>query len=293
MESVVCCMFEICVNCIIYLVIYSFLGWCCECVYCFIIGGKLVNRGFLYGPFCPIYGFGALSIIFSLHNLPQTATAIFLGGMVVTSALEYVTSWAMELLFDAKWWDYSKQKWNLNGRICLLNSTLFGILCVILMFDLHPVVSSWLAPFNVDFKAGFAAALTIYFAADFGVTLYHVLGINLRLDRLEAIRHEIEAKYTELDVKLTFSDFAERLREIDLRDERDELVERFQSMLKQTDFYERRLFDAYPNLRNKRHPEYLAVIQRRMKEARAELQERRAEFRENQENRQNKKDGTL
>ncbi len=266
-------MAETIINSIIYLVIYSFVGWCCECVYCFLINGKLVNRGFLYGPFCPIYGFGALSIIFALGALPQTVSAIFFGGMVVTSALEYATSWAMEQLFDAKWWDYSKQKWNLHGRICLLNSTLFGILCVILTFDMHPVISSWLVPFNVDFKAGFAAALLLYFAADFGATLYHVLGINLRLDRLEKIRAEIEARYTELDAKLDFAEFAERLREIDLRDERDELVERFQAMLKNNDFYERRLLDAFPNLRNRRHPEYLAVIQRRMKEARAELRQ--------------------
>ncbi len=286
-------MFEVWVNCILYLVIYGFLGWCCECVYCFLIGGKLVNRGFLYGPFCPIYGFGALSIIFSLYGLPQTATAIFFGGMVVTSALEYVTSWAMELLFDAKWWDYSKQKWNLHGRICLLNSTLFGILCVILMFDLHPLISGWLEPFSVDFKAGFAAALLLYFAADFSVTLYHVLGINLRLDRLEKIRAEIEAKYTELDVKLSVSEFAERLREIDLWDERDELVERFQSMLKKNDFYERRLLDAFPTLRNKHHPEYLAVIQRHMQDTRNELRERRTAYHENHEKRQTQKDDTM
>ncbi len=274
-------MFELWIDCILYLVIYSFIGWCCECVYCFLLNGKLVNRGFLYGPFCPIYGFGALSIIFALKGFPQTATAIFFGGMVVTSALEYVTSWAMEQLFDAKWWDYSKQKWNLHGRICLLNSTLFGILCVVLMFDLHPLVSSWLSPFNVDFKAGFAAALLLYFAADFGVTLYHVLGINLRLDRLEKIRFEIEEKYTQLDKKLDFAAFSERLRELDLK---DELTERFQNMLKKNEFYERRLFDAFPNLRNRRHPEYLAVIQRRIQEAREEFrQEMRARKLEKQE----------
>lgn len=250
-----------------------------------------MNRGFLYGPFCPIYGFGAISILLILKEFPQTITAIFLGGMVVTSTLEYLTSWVMELLFDAKWWDYSKQKWNLHGRICLLNSVLFGILCIVLTFDLHPLVSSWITPFSVDFKTGFAAALLIYFSADFGVTLYHVLGINLRLDRLEKIRLEIEARYTDFDAKLTFNDFSERLRELDLR---DELVERFQTMLKKNDFYERRLLDAFPNLRNKRHPEYLSVIKRRIQEARAEfrqeLQERKAERETAQETAQKKKD---
>lgn len=268
-------MVELFLDCSLYLVIYSFLGWCCECVYCFIRSGKLVNRGFLYGPFCPIYGFGALSIIYALQGLPQRATVIFLGGMVVTSALEYVTSWAMELLFDAKWWDYSNQKWNINGRVCLLNSTLFGFLCVVLMFDLHPFVSSWLAPFNADFKAGFVAALLVYFAADFGVTLYHVLGINLRLDRLESLRHEIEEKYAnvQLDAKLGFAEFAENLRALDLG---DELAERFQNMLKKNDFYERRLLSAFPDLRNKRHPEYLSVINRRIQEMRTEFQQERA-----------------
>lgn len=267
-------MLEAWLNAGLYLVIYSFIGWCCECVYCYIINGKLVNRGFLYGPFCPIYGFGALSIIYGLQQMPQTVTAIFFGGMVLTSALEYATSWVMEMVFHSKWWDYSKQKWNLHGRICLLNSTLFGILCVVLMFDLHPTVSKWLAPFNADFKAGFVAALLLYFAVDFGATLYHVLDINIRLDKLERIRHELEARYVQLDEKLDFADFSERLRELDLK---DELVERFQNMLQKNDFVERRLFSAFPDLHNKRHPKYIQVINRRVQEFRAELVLRKAE----------------
>ncbi len=258
----------------LYLVIYAFIGWCCECVYCFMRNGKLVNRGFLYGPFCPIYGFGAVLIIYTLQALPQTVTIIFIGGMILTSALEYLTSWVMELVFDAKWWDYSNQKWNLHGRICLLNSTLFGILCIIVMFDLHPVVSGWITPLHLYFKAGFMTAVSLYFAADLCATLYHVLGINLRMDKLEALRAEIENKYQELDVifdaKLNFAEFSERLRELDLS---DELAEAFQNMLKKNDFYERRLLEAFPTLRNKRHPEYLAVIQNRIQEARAELKE--------------------
>ncbi len=270
-------MFELWLDLGLCLVIYSFLGWLCECIYCYILDGKLVNRGFLYGPFCPIYGFGALSIIYSLQWVPQTVTAIFIGGMVVTSALEYVTSCVMEVVFNDKWWDYSDRKLNLHGRICLLNSTLFGILCVVLMFDLHPMVSKWISPFNADFKAGFVAALFLYFSVDFGATLYHVLGINIRLDKLEKIRHELEARHAQLDEKLNFAEFSERLKELDLK---DELVELFQNTLKRTDFIERRLLSAFPNMRNKRHPEYIAVIKRRVQEVRLEIREELASRKE-------------
>lgn len=101
---------------------------------------KFVNRGFLYGPYCPIYGFGALIVLYPLLALGNHPILVFLGGMILTSALEYFTSWLMETLFHEKWWDYSHYKYNLNGRICLLNSTLFGLMALVVVFIIQPYV---------------------------------------------------------------------------------------------------------------------------------------------------------
>ena len=94
----------------LYLVFYSFVGWLCETVYCSIGQRKLADRGFLNGPVCPIYGFGALGVVLLLRPVQQSPAAVFVLGMVLTSALEYLTSYAMEKLFSAKWWDYSAEK---------------------------------------------------------------------------------------------------------------------------------------------------------------------------------------
>lgn len=107
----------------LYFFLYSFLGWAQETVQCSIKERRFVNRGFLNGPICPIYGCGALLIFTFLLPIKRGIASpflavplVFLCGAVIASALEYVTSWVMEKLFHARWWDYSDKKWNINGR---------------------------------------------------------------------------------------------------------------------------------------------------------------------------------
>ena len=120
--------------------IYSAVGWLCESVYCSVPARKFINRGFLNGPLCPIYGVGALLADALLTPVAWSLPLLFLGGAIVTSVLEYFTGWLLETLFHAKWWDYSNKKWNLHGRVCLRNSILFGLMCVILLRVLHPLL---------------------------------------------------------------------------------------------------------------------------------------------------------
>ena len=121
-----------------YFFIYAVIGWLCEVVYCSIPQKKFINRGFLNGPYCPIYGVGAVIVAGILTPWVNNPAAVFVVGVTVTSTLEYFTSWAMEKLFHAKWWDYSDQKLNINGRVCLKNSLLFGLMCLALMYLVHP-----------------------------------------------------------------------------------------------------------------------------------------------------------
>lgn len=126
---------------VLWFFVYSVYGWCYETIFCSIQKGSFVNRGFLFGPYLPIYGFGALFVIFLLHANMNKIHQFFL-CMVVTSVLEYLTSYLLEVIFDRKWWNYNNYTLQLNGRICLLASLLFGILGVLLINYFHPRVKN-------------------------------------------------------------------------------------------------------------------------------------------------------
>ena len=119
-------------------IIYSVLGWALEVTCKSIEYKRFINRGFLIGPYCPIYGFGALFITFLLKKYEEDPIALFVMAMVVCGALEYFTSYIMEKLFKARWWDYSKRKFNLNGRICLGTIIPFGLLGLFIMNISNP-----------------------------------------------------------------------------------------------------------------------------------------------------------
>lgn len=118
--------------------LYSFIGWVCEELYCSIPAKRWVNRGFLKGPVCPIYGCGALMVLFLLQPLYPWPLALFFGAAAASGILEYFTSWGMERLFHTKWWDYSHRRFHLQGRVCLGNLLLFGFLLSVLCYWLHP-----------------------------------------------------------------------------------------------------------------------------------------------------------
>ena len=109
----------------VWFIIYSFFGWVYESLWASFNERQWVNRGFLSGPVIPIYGFGAVSFVLLLSDINNPAY-IFILGMLIASILEYFTSWAMEKLFHARWWDYNHYPFNLNGRICLYGALLFG-----------------------------------------------------------------------------------------------------------------------------------------------------------------------
>ena len=120
---------------------YSVFGYIFECAYCTIRNKRLIlNRGFLVGPYLPIYGSGAVLMVLFLSKYTNNAFVVFIMGALMATVLEYITSFVMELFFKARWWDYSKEKYNINGRVCLLNTTLFGIGGVVMMYLINPVV---------------------------------------------------------------------------------------------------------------------------------------------------------
>lgn len=120
--------------------IYAFLGWCTEVAYAALDTGKLVNRGFLNGPLCPIYGCGMAAVLTLLLPLQDNLLILFAGGMLLTTLIELVGGWALKTLFHTTWWDYSDKPFNLGGYICLEFSILWGIGATIMVRVVHPVV---------------------------------------------------------------------------------------------------------------------------------------------------------
>lgn len=120
-------------------IIYSVTGWIIEVIATYPDTKCFVNRGFLIGPYCPIYGNCALAMILLLHNV-KSPVLLFILSIIICSVGEYVTSYLMEKLFHARWWDYTKNKFNLNGRICLTNSLAFGVLGFLLIKFVNPFV---------------------------------------------------------------------------------------------------------------------------------------------------------
>lgn len=124
--------------------IYSFCGWIIEMIYVGVSQKKIINRGFLLGPYLPIYGVAGILMTFILNFYINYPLFLFLNAIIIGSIVEYFTGYAMEKIFKAKWWDYKDVPFNLNGRICLQNSILFGILGTILVYYINPFLYSCL-----------------------------------------------------------------------------------------------------------------------------------------------------
>ena len=137
-------------------IIYSFIGWIIDISDIFFHTKKIVNRGFLIGPYCPIYGVGVLLIIFLLKEFTDTPLALFVLASVICMTLEYLTSYVMEKWFNARWWDYSDRKFNLNGRICLETTIPFGLGAMLVMYVVQPFIANLLnkIPNNITIIIG-------------------------------------------------------------------------------------------------------------------------------------------
>ena len=132
----------------LYFIIYSFIGWTIEVVGKLIELKRFVNRGFLIGPICPVYGYGVLAILFIIGDNTSDIISVFLKAILICSVLEYFTSYFMEKIFKARWWDYSKNKFNINGRICLETMLPFGILGSLVVYFIHPFIKDVLSNFT-------------------------------------------------------------------------------------------------------------------------------------------------
>ena len=176
-----------------YFLVYSCLGWCLEVVYAAATTGQIVNRGFLNGPVCPIYGFGMVIVLFVLTPFEHSTLALYIGGVILPSALELVGGWALYKLYHTRWWDYSDKPFNIGGYICLEFSLLWGVGTLVMMKAIHPTIAGLVElvpPF-----IGFLLMCFLYavYAADVVVTAVAASDLARELDALENVADSIHA----------------------------------------------------------------------------------------------------
>ena len=182
--------------------IYAFLGWCTEVSYAALQTGKFVNRGFLNGPVCPIYGFGVVIILACLTPLKQHFILLFLGSVVLTSLLELVTGFVLEKLFHQRWWDYSDDPFNIGGYICLKFSIAWGLACLFVVDILHPTIQ-WviaLVPRGLGWVllGVFAACM----AVDLAATVSTIAKLNRKLEHIDQLAGRIREASNEFGENL-------------------------------------------------------------------------------------------
>ncbi len=170
----------------LWFILYSIIGWTYEVVLFLFTEKKFVNRGFLNGPYCPIYGYGALLVTITLSSI-ENILWLFLVGAVLTCTLEYLTSYAMEKLFNARWWDYSNMKCNINGRICLLGAAAFGTMTVLAVKVIHPFVAGVTDMVSVEWIHISAAVTFVIFLTDNIITFRGMIDFRSKLKELKEL----------------------------------------------------------------------------------------------------------
>lgn len=164
--------------------IYSFIGWIMEICVTFYKSKKIINRGFLIGPYCPIYGYASIIMILYLNHYKDNPLTVFLLAVVICTFIEYIISYIMEKLFNARWWDYSNYKFNINGRVCLINAFFFGVLGTFLVYYANPFFENILLKINTNTLNTISLILMILFTTDFIISMYATFKLKSSINKI-------------------------------------------------------------------------------------------------------------
>lgn len=198
---------------------YAFLGWCMEVGCKYVQFGKFINRGFLIGPYCPIYGWGAIAITILLKRYTYDPLVLFIMSTLVCSIIEYFTSYFMEKKYHARWWDYSSKKFNINGRICLETLIPFGILGLFIMYVTNPMLFKIYQSMSEIVAHIISITLFIIFIVDNIISSNIISSVNVEGAKL-------------------------------VKDNTEEITEKVKQILREKSWLHRRLINAYPNLKD-------------------------------------------
>ncbi|MDO5302120.1 MAG: putative ABC transporter permease [Tissierellia bacterium] len=256
---------------LLYFFIYALLGWMAEVAFAALQSGSFVNRGFLNGPLCPIYGFGALGVVYVLEPLEGHKLLLFFAAMALATAVELVAGWLLEVSLQKRWWDYSQRRFNFMGYICLEFSVLWGLLGFFVFEALHPALRGLVALVPTGLGKLVVAVACGYLAVDFVATVQSILKLNRRLERVQRVAADIRRRSDALGIKIAsntveFTAHLEELRE-DVQDQEGSalrelraLVEEHNGLIREGRRSHRRLLRAFPNMKSKKFEEALKKL---------------------------------
>jgi len=250
--------------------IYGFLGWCYEATYVSIKHKKWVNRGFMRGPILPLYGSGAILLLFVTIPFRDSLILMFIAGAIGATALEYVTGVAMEALFKVRYWDYTNRRFNFQGHICLAATTLWGFFAIVIVKVIHRPIENMVFALPETLVEVIVMILSVLSVADFALSFKAAWDIRDVLIKLEEVQREMERLQKRLDVILAFAE-----------DSREQVVmNTYERLDELTDTLEER-FAHMKELREKLD----ARLEEDWKEFTEEIKERSEEWKEQSEER--------
>lgn len=257
---------------LLYFFVYGFLGWCTEVGFAAFKTHHFVNRGFLNGPICPIYGVGVTAVITILTPYKSDIIVLYILSVVLVTVLEGVTGWAMDKIFHNKWWDYSDMPLNIGGYVCLLFSIVWGFACLFIIYFIQPLVHDLLAFIPTIVGIILIIILGITLIADLYVTASTIFKFNRRLAAMEKIAAEMH----EISEQIGQEIFEKTIRALDARERSQEISEELRSRIASlhTRYHEstdkpgrisRRLMNAFPKMESHQYKESLEVLKKRWK----------------------------
>ncbi len=278
---------------ILYFFVCSFFGWGTEVSFAALKEHRFVNRGFLNGPFCPIYGFGVSMVIVFLTPYKSNLFFLYAASVLLVTLLEGLTGWAMDKIFHNKWWDYSDMPMNIGGYVCLLFSLIWGAACVAIMDLIHPVIHKGLDFLPQTAGVFLIAVLSVVLSVDTYVTASEIFRFNRRMAAMEKIASELRELSDQLgediyegtirameaadQIHERKQETAAQIREIhqetveelhhrsqelaqDIRTHISELKGRYQELSYKRNRTVERLTAAFPTMRPRRYKEHLEVV---------------------------------
>lgn len=236
-----------------YFFIYAFIGWVVEVSFHAVTLGKFVNRGFLAGPYCPIYGVGAISVIYFLTDIAEkNKLVLFLGSMFIATAIEFVAGFLLEKIFHERWWDYSDRKLNIGGYICLEFSVIWGMFCFLLYEAVHPLIRDLVGLIPMAFLKYMDIGLVIIMAIDMIATVNTLIGLNKEFKTMDRMSKDIRKVSDKIGIKVydRTVQIENRQEELKKKPEFMELESRIKELRERKEsLEEKRILKAFPNLK--------------------------------------------
>lgn len=237
---------------LIYFFIYAFIGWVVEVSYHAVTKGKFINRGFLAGPYCPIYGFGAISVIYFLTDIAEkNKLVLFLGSMLIATLIEFVAGFLLEKIFHERWWDYSDRKFNIGGYVCLEFSVIWGMFCFLLYEAVHPLIEKLVGLVPVALIKYLGIGLVIIMGLDLIATINTLIGLNKEFKSIDKISRDIKKVSDKIGVRVYDKTVQIENRQEELRKKPEfiEIENRIKELKERKgQLEEKRILKSFPNL---------------------------------------------